>query len=60
MTTHRPLPFATKDSERKKGLEGTSKQLTASTFTYFEVKGMNPAQLAQAQRVAREWKAKGE
>ena len=42
MKTKCPLPFGAKDSERKKRLEDTTRQLTAATFKYFEAKGMPP------------------
>ena len=42
MKTHRPLPFGTKDSEWKKELEDTARQLTATTFKYFEAQAMTP------------------
>jgi len=42
MKTNRPLPFGTRDSERKKGLEDTARKITAATFKYFEGNGMTP------------------
>ncbi len=45
MKTNRSLPFATKDSERKKGLENTARQITTATFKYFEEKGMSPKEV---------------
>ena len=45
MKTHRSLPFGTKDSEWKKGLEDTARQITPATFKYFEEKGMFPGKV---------------
>ena len=42
MKTHRPLPFGTKDSERKKQLEKETYRLAQATLQYFEEQGMAP------------------
>ncbi len=65
MKTNRSLPFGTKDSERKKGLEDTARQLTAATFKYFEGQDMFPEEVETylqevAQKVRKLKRARGQ